>query len=266
LSPTTPYGTDLNLDILDIQHVEDFCLILDLTKINQCNIFLPATKGYTMKKILMSTTLCIMATLHFVNAGPSEEMLAGGPWDGQLLIQLRDLSAQNIAQKLEKNPDVSEIGAPYLAIAQREDNGFSLVDWFFFGGECFDGYILYDSLMKGKTDPGEQQKYKDIAERYNRAYSAAVSKATELARSPQIVSGIDNCRLVKYFLTSWLHSKNPMEIHPSIWRQYKGVILVALTAYHNMAVKPGNPFYSEPNVQFYKSYARTIKTVAQPQP
>lgn len=209
--------------------------------------------------------LCIMAALHLVNATPSEEILARGPRNGELLIQLRDLSAQKIAQKLGENSDTPDIGVSYLAIAQREDNEFSLVDWFFFGGECFDGYILYDSIMKGKTDTGEQQKYKEIADRYYAAYSIAEAKATELARSPQIVSGIDNCHLVKCFLVSWLYSINPMQIHLSIWRQYKGVILVALAAYYDAAVKPESPFYNATNVQFYKSYARTIKTVIQAQ-
>lgn len=208
-----------------------------------------------------------MAALHLVNAGPSEEMLArGGSWNGELLIELKNASAENIARKLEENADASGIGAPHRAIAQQADIEFSLVDWFFFGGECFDGYILYDSIAKEKTGI-EKQRCAAIADRYNEAYSIAKARATELVKSMPIVDGTDNCRLVKYFLTSWLHSMNPMQIHPGIWRQYKGVILVALTVYYNVAVRPGNSSH-EPDVttiQFYKSYARTIKAVVQPQ-
>ncbi|MDR0647213.1 MAG: hypothetical protein LBF43_02120 [Puniceicoccales bacterium] len=219
-----------------------------------------------MKRILM-LMLCIMATLHFVNAGPSEKILAEGPWNGELLITLRDLSAENIAQQLEENTSLSEIGAPYVAVAQREVNGFSLVDWFFFGGECFDGYILYDSIAKRKTDEGEKRKYEEIAARYNTAYLIAKDKATNLVRSPTpIVADIDNCHLVKYFLISWLYSTYPMQINLGIWRQYKGVILVALAAYYDVAVKPEHRTPDETNVQFYKNYVRAIKAMVQPQP
>jgi hypothetical protein len=206
----------------------------------------------------------MIATLHFVNAGPSEEMLARGPWDADLLIKLRDKSAENIAQKLEETTDIPKIEDSYLAIAQREGNEFSLVDWFFFGGECFDSYTLYDNIAKRQTDTNERQKYQTIADKYHSAYSIAAAKATELVRSQtQIVNGIDNCQLVKYFLTSWLHPKSPMQMQISlgIWRQYKGVILIALKAYYNVAVKPENDFCGphSTNIRFYKNYARAIK-------
>ncbi|MDR0755958.1 MAG: hypothetical protein LBE99_03545 [Puniceicoccales bacterium] len=220
-----------------------------------------------MKKILMST-LCIMATLRFVNAGPSEKVLASGPWDGKLLIQLRDSSAEKIAQKLEtiSDTDTPGIGASHLAVAQSEDNEFSLVDWFFFGGECFDGYILYNSISQKQTDTVEAEKYKEIADRYYKAYSKAKAQATELAKSSTpIMTGVDNSHLVKYFLMSWLDPENSMQIDLGVWRQYKGAILVALTVYYNAAVDPKSCTPDETNVQFYKNYARTIKTVAQPQ-
>jgi hypothetical protein len=196
-----------------------------------------------------------------------EEILNRVPHNYKLLSTLRDLSNVHIGKLLDELPQNVPARLRYLTLTQNEDIELSLVEWFFFGGECFDCFLLYHRPMKDETDPSEKQARTETADMWNAAYENALAKATNLARSTtQIVNGVDNRLLVKRFLRCWLDSVEPMQLWIGVWRGYKGVILAALSVYYKVAVKPehSSVVVDQEDVRFYRKYARTIKNLVEP--